>query len=190
MVLPKAKLTAQEYLTLERAAEFKSDFYDGEMFAMSSGTSVHSTIASNIGGSLWQRLQGKPCRPYNSDLRILIPTSGLYTYPDVPVVCGPLDVTDEHKDTITSPAAIFEVLSDSTEAYDRGAKFFNYRTIPFLRYYVLVSQKSHLVEVYSRESDSEWKLVTYTALEETVLLPQLQVELPMAEIYLGVEFSS
>jgi len=188
MSLPKARLTAVEYLALERKTELKSDFYEGEMFAMGGGSQAHSLITMNIGGSLWQRLKGKPCRPYSNDLRILIPTTGLYTYPDVPVVCGPLDSTDHLKDTITNPAAVFEVLSDSTEAYDRGIKFFNYRTIPSLRYYVLVSQKNPVVEVYSRENDGSWKLVTYTTLDEVVALPQLQVELPLSEIYDGLEF--
>src|SRR6266487_2360204 len=115
---PTGRLSERGYLEIERAAEFKSEFFDGEMFAMAGGTATHSLIAMNIGGELRQQLKKTFCVTYTSDLRIKIPATGLYTYPDLSVICGPLQFVEETNDTITNPTVLVEVLSDSTEGYD------------------------------------------------------------------------
>ena len=115
---PKAFLTPEEYLALERKAEYKSEYFQGEMFALAGATSEHNTIAGNIFGKLRQQLKAKPCRAYISDMRVRIPVTGLYTYPDVIVVCGEPRFDDEYSDTLLNPTVLVEVLSPSTESYD------------------------------------------------------------------------
>lgn len=132
-------LTPLEYLAVERAAPTKSEFYDGEMFAMAGGTAVHSLIGTNAAIEFGNKLRGKKCVPYNADLRIQVQATGLFTYPDLSVICGPLQFADADDDTVLNPSVLVEVLSPSTEAYDRGQKFLQYRQIPTLREYLLVS---------------------------------------------------
>jgi Uma2 family endonuclease len=116
------KLTESEYLALERAAEFKSEFCEGEMFAMAGGTPMHSLIGANLAREFGNLLKGRPCVPYNSELRLKVEATGLLTYPDLTVVCGALEFAEGTDDTVVNPAVLVEVLSDSTEAYDRGKK--------------------------------------------------------------------
>ena len=127
------RLSEAEYLAIERAAVFRSEFYDGEMFAMAGGSPTHSLIAGNLIRALGNRLQGGGCLTFNSDLRVKIEDSGLYTYPDVSVVCGELRFADAEEDTLVNPTLLAEVLSDTTEAYDRGEKFGHYRRIASLQ---------------------------------------------------------
>jgi Uma2 family endonuclease len=152
---PVKRFTPEEYYRLERDASYKSDFYDGEIFAMAGGTSRRSIIAFNIAGELRQQLKGKPCAPYESNQRLMVKATGLRVYPDVSVYCGSLeyDERDPGSETATNPTLLFEVLSRTTEACDRGFKAENYRRIATLRAYVLVSQDSPHVEVYERQSD-------------------------------------
>lgn len=185
---PIRKLTESEYLEIERAAEFKSEFFDGEVFAMSGGSPRHSLIAVNFVSELRRVLRGKPCRPYNSDLRIKVEASGLITYPDLSVVCGPLEFLDEHGDTVVNPTLIIEVLSPSTEGYDRGKKFDNYRLIPSLREYVLVSQERPFIARYFKKDDGEWVLRDASGVEAVLHLDSLDETVSLAEIYLDVEF--
>jgi Uma2 family endonuclease len=194
MGLPAEKfyLSALEYLAIERAAETKSEYFDGEMFAMAGASPKHSLITANVTGEMWRRLKGKPCVPYSSDLRIHIPQTGLYTYPDLSVVCGPLDLSDDQKDTLLNPSVIVEVLSDSTEKYDRGAKFSNYRAIPSLRTYVLISQNQPLVEVYHRQpeaSQSSWQVTYFETLDAIAYLESIDTHLPLADVYYAVDFT-
>ena len=121
------KLTEAEYLALERAAESKSEFFDGEMFAMAGGSPMHALIAANLIRELGMKLKGRPCKPFTSDLRLKVEATGLLTYPDVSVLCGPLQFAADTDDTVVNPTLLIEVLSDSTEAYDRGEKFQHYR---------------------------------------------------------------
>ena len=139
---PIRRSTPAEYYRLEREAEYKSDYYQGEIFAMAGGTIRHSTICNNLGGELRNRLKGTPCRAYESNLRLKVLATGLRTYPDVSIYCSPLerDPEDPFAETLTNPTALFEVLSPSTEAYDRGLKAGNYRTISSLQAYILISQ--------------------------------------------------
>jgi len=136
---PAARLTEAEYLALERSAPFKSEFFDGEMFAMAGGSPMHSLMGANLIGELRSKLKGGPCRPFTSDLRIKIEATGLFTYPDVSVICGPLHFVEGTDDTVVNPTLIVEVLSDSTEAYDRGEKFQHYRQMPSLKEYLLLA---------------------------------------------------
>lgn len=147
-----------EYLEIERAAEFKSEFRDGEMFSMAGGSAMHSLIATNITGEVGMKLKGRPCVLFNSDLRLKVEATGLFTYPDLSVVCGPLRFAVPEQDTIVNPTVLVEVLSDSTEGYDRGKKFEHYRQIPTLRDYLLVSQKEPRIEAFARGEDGLWRL--------------------------------
>jgi Uma2 family endonuclease len=183
-----SRLTETEYLEFERAAEYKSEFFDGEMFAMAGGTPQHSLIGANLVAEFRNRLKDKPCTAYNADLRIKVEATGLYSYPDLSVVCGPLQFAQGTDDTVLNPTVLVEVLSDSTEAYDRGRKFENYRQIPGLREYLLVSQKEPRIEQFIRQPDGHWLLIEAAGMEKTLALPSLQITISLAEIFLKVEF--
>lgn len=180
------KLTEAEYLEIERRAEFKSEFFDGEMFAMAGGSPAHSLIASNLIGELRARLKGGACLVYNGDLRVKIEATGLFTYPDVAVVCGQRLFLDG--DTLLNPTVIAEVLSDSTEAYDRGKKFEHYRQIAALQEYLLVSQKEPRLEQFIRKPEGAWEFRETVGLDARLELPSLSVALPLAEVFANVEF--
>jgi Uma2 family endonuclease len=190
MAIPQQKhfTTPEEYLRLEREASYKSEYHDGEIFAMAGGTAEHSAITASVIGALHGQLKGNRCAPYDSNLRIKIATADLYTYPDVSVICGPLEYVDQHRDMVTNPTLIVEVLSDSTEAYDRGKKFAHYRTLPSFAEYVLVSQKEPLVEVFFKLPDGTWQLTPARGRDAVVRLQSLGIELQLAEVFDRVEF--
>ena len=190
MALPQETpfITPEEYLRLEREAPYKSEYYAGEIFAMAGGSPAHSVITASVIREVGNALKGHRCAPYDSNLRIFFPSTGLYSYPDVSVVCGPLELADEYGDMITNPTLIVEVLSDSTEAYDRGKKFAHYRTLPSFAEYVLVSQKEPLVEVFFRMGDGTWQLTLARGRDAVVRLQSLGVELWLAEVYDRIEF--
>ena len=185
--VPKHKLTAAEYLEIERKAEFKSEFYDGEMFAMSGGTYRHSRIKTKLIAALDRRLSGKRCRPTDSDMRVRVSDTGLYTYPDASVVCGRPVFDDVQADVLLNPTVIFEVLSESTASYDRGKKFWHYRHIPSLNDYVLVSQDEPVIDHYSRQSGGGWLLQTVEGSSGVLKLPSIECELLLVEIYADIE---
>jgi Uma2 family endonuclease len=191
MALPETlrRLTEDEYLRIERAAEFKSEFFDGEMFAMSGGTLQHSLIATDLAREFGNRLKGGRCVPFNSDLRIKVAATGLFTYPDLSVICGPPEFVPGTDDNVLNPTAIVEVLSDSTEAYDRGKKFEHYRQIETLREYLLVSQKEPRVEQFIRQADSRWVFNEAAGLNATLEVPSLKIILPLAEVFAQVTFN-
>lgn len=186
---PIKRFTPQEYYTLERKAPYKSDFYEGEVFAMSGGSARHSLISINIGREVGNRLKGKPCTAYESNLRLKVKATGLRTYPDISVYCGPLefDQEDNAPETATNPSVLFEVLSESTEAYDRGFKAENYRRIETLKAYILVSQDSPHVEIYERQGE-RWVLNEERGLGASIAIPRIDVILPLGDIYDRVEF--
>ncbi len=190
MAVPQKKpfVTPEEYLRLEREAPYRSEYYGGEIFAMAGGSPTHSVIIAAILRELGNSLKGNRCAPYDSNLRIFVPADGLYTYPDASVICGPLELVPGADDMITNPTLIVEVLSDSTEAYDRGKKFAHYRALPSFAEYVLVSQKEPLVEVFFRMADGTWQLTPTRGREAIVRLQSLGIELPLAEVYDRVEF--
>lgn len=181
-------LTPEEYLRIEREAPFKSEYYDGEMFAMAGGGRFHSLIKVNIAGTLRGFLKGHRCTAYDSDLRVSIPGDGLYTYPDVSIFCEPMTFVPGTDDTATNPTLIVEVLSKTTEAYDRGRKFEAYRQLPSLREYLLVSQDAPLIERFTREGDDRWVLTTARGLDAVLPLDLLAAALPLAEVYDKVDF--
>ena len=185
---PVHRLTEIEYLDLERSLESKNEFFDGTMFAMLGGTPLHSQIATNLAAEFRNHLKGKRCVPYNSDLRLQVEATGLFTYPDLSVVCGPLQFAPGTDDTVVNPTLIIEVLSDSTEAYDRGKKFENYRQMPALREYLLVSQKEPRIEQFVRQENEQWLLREAAGWEATLALPSLEIKISLAEVFAGVEF--
>lgn len=180
------RLTADEYLAIERAAESKSEFFDGEMIPMSGGSSEHSIIAVNLVSEFRRATRVLGCRVHNSDMRVWTP-SGLYTYPDVSISGDQPQFEPGRRDILLNPLLIAEVLSPSTEAYDRGAKFSRYRSIESLQTYMLVSQESPLVEVFTRLPNQEWSLRTFE--QGFVELFHPACELEIAEVYYQVDFS-
>lgn len=191
MAIPQTtqRLTEAEYLGIERAAEFKSQFYDGEMFAMAGGTLRHSLIAANLIQAVGSQLRGRPCRVFTADLRLKVEASGLLTYPDLSVICGLPEFAAGTDDTVVNPTLIVEVLSDSTEAFDRGRKFEHYRRMPALREYLLVSQHEPRIEQYVRREAGRWELQEAAGLDASLALPSLGVTLALAGVFEGVEFS-
>jgi Uma2 family endonuclease len=186
--LAEQRLTAAEYLEIERAAEFKSEFYAGEMFAMAGASPPHVLITSNVTAELNAQLKGRPCRVYSSDLRVRVSETGLYTYPDVVVVCGQQQFDDEKGDTLLNPTLIVEVLSPTTEAYDRSDKFDHYRQMESLQEYVLIAQDRPRLEHYARQTGGQqWLLTVFRDLQEHAPLPSIDCELALAEVYDKVE---
>jgi len=186
---PIHRLTEAEYLEIERKAGFKSEYFQGEMFAMAGGTRAHSLIAMNLGRELGNRLRGRSCVVYNSDLRVRVESAGFYTYPDLSVACSEQKLVDNQEDTLLNPVVIVEVLSDSTEAYDRGAKFELYRQISSLQEYLLVSQRRPRIEQFVRQVGSEWLLREAVGLDTKLVLPSLDITVALAEVFANVEFS-
>ena len=183
------RLSEAEYLEIERHAAFKSEFYDGEMFAMSGGTRWHSLIAANCIAELRNQTKEGRCTVYDSNLRVKVEATGLHTYPDVTVACGSQRFADDEDDALVNPTLIIEVLSDSTEAYDRGKKFEHYRQIPSLREYVLISQREPRIEQFLRQESGEWVLREIVGRESRLPLPALNAAIALEEIFAGVEFS-
>lgn len=157
----KQTLTPAEYLAAERSSPLKHEYCDGEVFAMAGASEAHNLIVANVVGEMRSALRQRPCKVYPSDMRVKVPATGLYTYPDASITCDRPQFEDDEDDTLLNPQVIFEVLSDSTEDYDRGTKFKNYRSIPSLRDYVLVSQREVLVEHFVRQADGSWLLREY-----------------------------
>jgi Uma2 family endonuclease len=179
----KTFVTPEEYLALERQAAHKSEYYDGEIFAMTGASRKHNLITTNILGSLWQQLKGKPCEVYPSDMRVRVPSANLYTYPDVVVVCGEPQFEDEHVDTLLNPTLLIEVLSRSTAAYDRSVKSGYYRTIESLTEYLLVAQGEYHVAQHLKQSDGRWLLADIRGLESRVELLSVGCALALSEVY-------
>ena len=186
--VPVRILTPEQYLEIERKAEFKSEFYRGEMFAMSGASRQHNLIANNIGGEARSRLRGRPCEVYGSDMRVRVSKTGLYTYPDLSIACDKPQFVDDKGDTLLTPKVLVEILSDSTEKYDRGTKMSQYMQIDSLQEFVLVSQSIPRVEVYQRSSDGKWSYSDATGLATSITLESVGITLPLSEIYLRVEF--
>ncbi|MGE0825899.1 MAG: Uma2 family endonuclease [Candidatus Binatia bacterium] len=190
MPLPQQKYTPEEYLALERQADHKSEYYAGEIFAMSGASETHNLIAGNIFASLHAQFRGRPCRVYMSDMRVKVSPTGLYTYPDVVAVCGERQFDDVQNDTLLNPTVIIEVLSPSTEAYDRGNKAVQYRQLPSLAEHVLVSQERRHVEHYVRQPDGQWLFSEASEADAQIELPSLNASLVLAEIYENVSFDA
>ncbi len=185
--LPKARFTPEQYLEMERKAERKSEYWNGEIVAMAGGSKQHSLISVNVSGELRARLKDKPCLTYSSDLRVQVsPTR--YFYPDISVVCGEPEFTGEEGDVLTNPTVLVEVLSPSTEDKDRGIKFAFYRQMETLTDYVMVSQEEARVEHYARQDNNHWLLADLRGMDTVLHLPSIGCELPLSEVYARVAF--
>jgi Uma2 family endonuclease len=178
--LPAEPLTEEQYLHIERQAETKSEFHDGQMFGMAGGSPNHALLANRM-GALLDRQVPPECRTFNADLRIKIESAGLYTYADCSVVWGELEYSGDRRDVILNPLLIVEVLSPSTEGYDRGKKFELYRTIESFREYLLVHQDRQCVEHYSRQDDGSWLLRDHAS--GSVMIACLNVQIVLADLY-------
>lgn len=185
--IPDARISPSEYLRRERLAEEKSEYVDGFVYAMSGAKLPHNIIAANVMGLVSAQLRGGPCRPLSNDMKVRTPSSGMYSYPDMTVVCGKPVTEDEEQDVLLNPTVIIEILSPSTEKWDRGGKFARYQSISSLQDYVLVSQEEPRVERFSREDDG-WKLVSADSLESSFSIPSIKVNVAMADVYDGIEF--
>lgn len=193
MTLPVAtqRFTPEEYLRLEAAAEMKHEYHAGEILAMSGGTYEHSRISANVIGEIGSRLEGTPCFVLESNMRVRLAREDRYVYPDASVVCGEprFDPLDAKRTTITNPGLIVEVLSEGTEAYDRGAKFTAYRDLESFEEYVLVSQDLPQIETFARQADGTWVFSVSRGLEAVTRLRTQKIELPLAEVYAGLSVS-
>lgn len=180
--------SSEEYLARERLAAFKSEYLDGDVYAMAGGSPEHNTISVNVSGELRARLKGTPCQVFSSDMKVQTNPSGLCSYPDVTVVRGEPIFGDDHKDVLVNPAVLFEVLSPSTEAFDRGAKFERYQQITSLTNYVLINQNKARAEHFARQAPNKWLLESVAGSEAALFLPSLGVSVPLAEVYECVTF--
>jgi len=186
----KSRITPEDYLEFERTSEFKNEYCDGELFAMVGASLNHNQISGNIFGELRNKLKDSPCRPFMNDLRVKVQEIDKYTYPDIVVVCGDIELEkNSGMETLLNPMVIIEVLSDSTEAYDRGVKFHHYQLTPSLQEYILVSQNSCLVERFVRSNDGEWRYLSYDNMEKAISIESVRCELLLADIYYRVEWS-
>ena len=188
--VPKTVMSEAEYLAFERQSRDKHEFYLGETFAMAGASRRHNLITLNIGGELRDRLKDRRCEAYVGDMRVRVKPTGLYTYPDVVVVCGDPEFLDSDVDTLLNPTLLIEVLSDSTEKDDRGTKFKSYRQLPSLREYILVSQSEPSIEQFTRRGDTYWELTETAGLDAQLVLSSLGLQIPLSEIYSKVVFSS
>lgn len=181
------RLSIEEYLALEKETDTKYEYHDGEVYAMAGRTPTHSLIANNAGTALNINLRNKRGYAYNSDLRVAT-SRNKYVYPDVSVVCGTVSFFEELKNAANNPVLIIEVLSEETRAYDRGGKFMRYRMMESFREYVLIDQSLPFVEVFYKNELNTWEYRAYTDLEGVIPLHSLDIEIPMADIYIGVDF--
>jgi Uma2 family endonuclease len=187
-VVPKIYLTPAEYLAFERQSDVKHEYFRGDLFAMAGASQNHVTVFMNTSHLLVGQLKGRSCRTFGADMRVKVSPTGLYTYPDLVVVCGRPRFEDKELDTLLNPTVIVEILSKSTEAYDRGEKFAQYRTLDTLTDYLLVSQDRPLVERFTRQPDGVWLFTESTGLNAVMPIESIQCQLPLAEVYDRVEF--
>ena len=181
-------ITPEEYLSLDRAATLKSEYLGGRMVAMAGASRAHNLITLNVGAAFNAQLAERPCEVYASDMRVKVEASRDYTYPDVVAVCEEPHFEDGALDILLNPAVVVEVLSSSTQDYDRGTKFALYRTIESLRDYVLISQDRVRVEHYARQGAFQWLLTEYAEMSDTLSLPSVDVTLSLSAIYRKVGF--
>lgn len=180
--------TQEEYLAFERASLEKHEYYQGEIFDMAGAGFNHNKIQKNFLIEVGNFLKGKSCDVFGSDLRIYIPSNTLFTYPDAVIVCGELQSLDETLDVALNPAVIIEILSPSTQAYDRKDKFMLYRSIKILNEYILIDSLSIKVEQHIRQANGSWLMNEYSSLSDTFLIQSVQYSFPMNELYNGVSF--
>jgi Uma2 family endonuclease len=184
---PKTLLTPEEYLAMEREAEYKSEYYDGVMYAMAGARAAHDLIAGNTHGQLWNAFRSRPCRAHTSDMRVRT-VARHYAYPDTSALCGEPRFLDERHDTLLNPGMIVEVLSPSTEAYDRGRKFELYQSISSLREYLLLASDRVHADLYTRQANGLWLLSSAGGLDDVLTFESVGCEIKLADLYEKVEF--
>jgi len=184
----KQKISIEEYLEMENAALEKHEYYQGEIFAMSGAKTPHNIVSRNMLVALAQKLKGKRCQPFGSDMRIHIEANTLFTYPDISIVCGDIVTLNNDDYNVLNPSVLIEVLSPSTKNYDRGEKFKLYRDIPTLKEYILIDSLSVNIEVFRLNENNHWELEEYKLVAQTLKLQTVQAEIPLAEIYEGAAF--
>jgi Uma2 family endonuclease len=185
---PKPQYSFDDYLAAERdCVDQRHEYLDGEVFAMTGASWEHNLIVGNLNRELSLALKSRPCFVLSNDLRVRVDRANLGTYPDVAVICGAPQFHDSRRDTVTNPILLIEVLSKSTEGYDRGGKFAGYRTLPSLRQYVVVAQDRRAVDVLTRETDQRWVLTAYDDADESVVFEAIDCAVPMSEVYAKVE---
>jgi Uma2 family endonuclease len=180
---PKTFLTPEQYIEIERGAECKSEYFQGEMFAMAGAGWVHNRIVANLIGRLYRQPRPSSCQVCPSDMRVRVRATGLYTYPDVVVVCGEPQFLDERRDTLLNPSLLIEVLSPTTEAYDRGQKFEHYRSIDSFGEYLLVASDRVHAELYTRQPDGRWLFTSTDRLEDSLDLQSVGCRLALLDLY-------
>jgi Uma2 family endonuclease len=176
-------MSAHDYLDLERRSEFRQEFYKGEIFQMSDAGREHNLLVTNLVTTANSQLRGKSCETYSNDMRVHIPATGFFTYPDVVIVCGEPKFLDDEFDTLLNPVVLIEVLSPSTADFDRGRKFWHYQSIESLREYVLIAQDEMNVEHLIKQESGRWHVAEYSAPETEIELPSVGVTLKLGEIY-------
>ncbi len=184
--LPSYYLSPEEYLATERRAEFKSEYVDGAVYAMSGASEQHNLIVANLIVMLGTQLRVGPCRVYPSDLKVRVPSGRSYFYPDVSVICGKTEFADDQRDVELNPTVVIEVLSESTAAFDRGKKFQSYQQIVSLKEYLLVSQDEQVVEHYLRRDDGHWLYTKIGWHDESIELPSISCRLAVRDVYNNV----
>lgn len=183
------RYTLADYFAIEEMSDVKHEFYDGEIFAMVGASINHNRIVTNLASALHNALREKRCDVLSNDMRVSTP-EGLYTYPDIVVVCGEANLSDDQIKALTNPTLIVEVLSESTKKYDRGQKFELYNSIETLREYVLVEQNEIFVERHEKIQFGEWARTEYAIDDATLELPSIDFRIPLSEIYYRVDFNS
>jgi Uma2 family endonuclease len=179
----RQSMTIEQYFELEATSDSKHEYIAGAIYAMTGGTARHNLLVANVIALLHGQLRGTSCRVFPSDMRLRIEAAGLYTYPDVSVICNPIIFSDNRDDTVTNPIVLVEVLSPSTENYDRGKKFEYYRTIDTLQEYVVIAQDRAHVEHYVRQDQQRWLLVDFSSLDHVVHLGTINCELALRAVY-------
>lgn len=187
--IPREYLTPEDYLRIERDVETRHEYYRGEMFAMGGASREHNLLSTAITSEIYSKLKDRGCEVYSADMRVKVSPTGLYTYPDVVVTCEKPRFEDDHFDTLLNPQVIVEVLSDSTETYDRGAKAAQYRQIESLQDYVLVSQKRSHIEHFSRQAGGGWLLQEATDLDGEIVLDSIGCSIKLADVYAKIDFT-
>jgi Uma2 family endonuclease len=185
---PKTSMTVEEYLRFEATSEYKHEYVAGHVVALAGGNEQHVIISGNVYASLHAQLRKRDCIVYNSDMKVKIEYTGLYTYPDIAVVCGAARFADTTRQVLLNPVILIEVLSPSTERYDRGKKFQNYRTMASLQEYILIAQDAPMIDQYIRQPDNLWLLSSTDDVRGTITLPSIQCTLELEDVYEKVRF--
>lgn len=189
MAVTQANHTSiSEYLTIERSAAAKHEYFKGEIFAMSGASFRHNKIITNLNRAILPYIGSGDCEMFGSDLRVHIPENSLFTYPDSIIICGEPEFLDEHFDTVTNPSVIIQILSPSTKNYDRGTKFTLYRSIPSLKEYILIDSESVCIEIFSQSQLKTWSLEEFKSVDDSFSIKAVSIDIRISRIYSGLQF--